>query len=407
MKSEREIWVPLFSTGWHGGREWTTADLDTMVRNAELLAIGKLLPPVAAGHNYGEPPILLGQHASAQPALGYVVALKREGNRLLGKLDKVPAFARRLITSGAYQRISAEILPAVEQSGLAKNLGTAAARAHGPCLVGAALLGASRPECTDLPALAGLYAENEQEGDEVLAFTTDREDLKPSVSDRVAAAEQKFAQLVSERAALLKRLARVHAEPTMVTYERTNMSDTNPQTFRDRVDADILANGGDVNDRAARLESARRQIRALQDVGEEVPDPQTYLDALKAQLTPATPGYGPDTIKVRQVPGGLGGLRPREPVANVFAERQNPTPRRTASEVHRLSDDLAAKDPSIGREYVSRVKTAPIPGHLAEMLHAELAKLDPTDRDALGKAMRHAAAKAPRAWLPLYGSAGR
>jgi hypothetical protein len=56
---------------------------------------------------------------------------------------------------------------------------------------------------------------------------------------------------------------------------------------------------------------------------------------------------------------------------------------------------------------MSRMRTAPIPGQLADAMHAELAKLDPLDPDRLGKATRIAAAKSPRDWLPDYSSGGR
>ena len=48
----RDPWLPIFSAGWHLGREWTRGDAARIVANYDLLRTpdgGGVLPPVASG----------------------------------------------------------------------------------------------------------------------------------------------------------------------------------------------------------------------------------------------------------------------------------------------------------------------------------------------------------------------
>ena len=184
--------------------------------------------------------------------------------------------------------------------------------------------------------------------------------------------------------------------------------------------SDLAAAYGIGSKPSDRLAAARAALRALQDAqeGDNLPSPQEDLAALKSQTTLAqgsAGGYGRDrAIVTKQQPGSMGGLQPRQPftladasTAAYFAERLAPTKPRTSSDVHRAADALAAKDPTIRAAYLQRAKTLAVPEHLMEPVHRELARLDPADPHRLGKAMRAAVARAPKAHLPLYGSAAR
>jgi hypothetical protein len=140
---------------------------------------------------------------------------------------------------------------------------------------------------------------------------------------------------------------------------------------------------------------------------QNLPSVQEYLDSLQSQTSLARDGQKGAWGRTRPVQSTVkkstGAVSDRQ-VANYFAEQLQPRPARSASDVHRLSDEMAAADSRIGAAYMSRARTAAIPGNLAELMHTELAKLDALDRDRLGKATRVAAAKAPRSWLPVYPS---
>src|SRR5579862_6879296 len=159
-------------------------------------------------------------------------------------------------------------------------------------------------------------------------------------------------------------------------------------------------------DATLRLDTARQLIRDLQDAGEEVPDPQSYLDALQGQLKLAGSmgGWGYDRpVKSSMNAGGTGGLQPRQAVTNIFAERAHPTAPKTSADVSRAADAAVAKDPSITRHYMQRAARPALHEDMMEHFHHELAKLPSDLPDRIGRAMRAAVARAPKAHLPRYG----
>jgi len=63
--------------------------------------------------------------------------------------------------------VSSEIVPRIELSTIARNLGARASAARGPAIVGAGLLGTTRPEAVDLPALTpAAFAQDDREDEE-------------------------------------------------------------------------------------------------------------------------------------------------------------------------------------------------------------------------------------------------
>jgi hypothetical protein len=86
-------WIELFRAGNYGEKgAYTSADIDAMIRNFN-----------PAEH---EPPIVMGHPEHDAPAYGWVEAIKRSGNVLLGKLKQVPDQFAQLVNEGRFKKRS-------------------------------------------------------------------------------------------------------------------------------------------------------------------------------------------------------------------------------------------------------------------------------------------------------------
>ena len=100
--------VEIFAAGTHRGKEYTVADLDRMVANFEKFSTGAaplLAPPAVLGHE--EDQTLL--ENSGLPAAGWITKLWREGDKLKGKVSRIPEKVAKLINQHSYRKVSAEI----------------------------------------------------------------------------------------------------------------------------------------------------------------------------------------------------------------------------------------------------------------------------------------------------------
>lgn len=96
--------VEIIAAGRWNNRDYTRDDLDEMVRAFGELR-GKIDPPVKLGHDDGQK---LAQK-DGYPALGWVDRIYRKGSTLVADLKDVPKRVAKLITAGAYQKVSSEI----------------------------------------------------------------------------------------------------------------------------------------------------------------------------------------------------------------------------------------------------------------------------------------------------------
>lgn len=148
----------IFSTGEWNGERFGRADLAEIARNFEALR-PQLQPPLKFGHDAGQ--TLLGQH-DGDPALGWVDALRVDGERLVATFAGVPEIVRQAIAAGRYRRVSAELYFDVRRGG--ERLGKA--------LKAVALLGADLPAVTNLADLSAyLHAQPPDAAGPVRAFS--------------------------------------------------------------------------------------------------------------------------------------------------------------------------------------------------------------------------------------------
>ena len=469
VKAPDDIWCPIFKAGLVGGREWTEHDLRTMEGNGKRLA-GRLTIPITPGHN-----VLIGAHESAQPAIGIVSDLKVREGKLWARMSKIEPYAKALAKDGRYLSVSAEIVGDIRTS--PSGVGLEDTGAAGPAVVGLAWLGKHRGRVKDLPSLAALY--NSEPGrdaiedvDSIAAldrhieafarveakYGADAEEkvLSNNANERLDALERRFAELLKIRAANEAALRGFAADPIRapeprraerreplprrnpnpMTYDRTLLArfaaDSRPtkEVFRSAVDDRVAANGGDLNDPAARLKAAQDLIRELADVGEVTVAPADYLHALKTQTELAqgsAGGWGYDRpVGTKQQAGSLGGQQPRVPVTTVFGEdaeeeeaplygpasmravnelvefAETPKAPKTSTEAHQDADVLAAEHPELVAGYTGRAKVRPLPDAIMERMHHELGKIPVDQKDRLGIATRRAVASLPSS-APTYG----
>jgi hypothetical protein len=126
----------IFTTGTHNGRSFAVEDLDEISRSFALLGLtGRI--PLKSGHD-----------DASQYALGWVTAVRRDGNRLTADLEVSDATAR-LIEDGALRFMSVELLHDVTDE---------RGRRHTWVLDAVALLGRDRPAVDDVSDLSALVA---------------------------------------------------------------------------------------------------------------------------------------------------------------------------------------------------------------------------------------------------------
>ncbi len=130
----------IMSVGKWNGEYFSREDLEEIAHNFELLK-NEIKPPLKFGHD--EDQTLLGQ-SDGDPALGWVSALRVEGDKLIATFLQVPAVVRKAITEGRWRRVSAEIYFEAEYKG----------RKIGKTLKAVALLGADLPAVTNLKDLS-------------------------------------------------------------------------------------------------------------------------------------------------------------------------------------------------------------------------------------------------------------
>lgn len=129
--------VPVFATGDWNGRTFDIDDLDAMVASFDALDLADRLP-VKLGHNADD----------TQPAMGWLTALRREGDQLLATLSQVPEELVEQIRDGRWRFVSIELLADV----------TAGGRNYEWVPSALAVLGAARPAVDVLKPLHQLIA---------------------------------------------------------------------------------------------------------------------------------------------------------------------------------------------------------------------------------------------------------
>jgi hypothetical protein len=125
--------VEVFRAGEWNGQQFTSADLDELVRGFEAEAQGGRLP-VKCGHTAPD----------TDPAHGWIDRIWRDGDRLLARLVQIPAETLAAIRDGRWRHVSIELL---------RDVRTAAGRSYRLLLDGLALLGAARPAVEGLKPL--------------------------------------------------------------------------------------------------------------------------------------------------------------------------------------------------------------------------------------------------------------
>jgi cation transport regulator len=145
-----EFDAEIFSVGTWNGDKYTTKDLDAMVEAFPALA-QEIKPPVKLGHNEQQMATVM---KDGHPALGWVKAVKRQGDKLIATLTGVPEIVYNAITAGRYKRVSAEIYWNLKAAG----------KTFKRALAGVALLGADIPAVTNLADLDAYLGQSIHDG---------------------------------------------------------------------------------------------------------------------------------------------------------------------------------------------------------------------------------------------------
>lgn len=138
-KLKRVKGVEVFQAGTHRDHTYSTADLDSMIRNFEVLS-DLFVPRVVIGHEEDQSFL----ENSGIPSAGVIERLWRDGDTLKADFADVPETIARLINGRAYRSVSAEVYDDYEHDG----------KGYGTTLRRVALLGGELPQIktlNDLP----------------------------------------------------------------------------------------------------------------------------------------------------------------------------------------------------------------------------------------------------------------
>lgn len=138
--------------GWQEIFEFSDSGvLDVILSNFDKLK-DKLTPPLKLGHDEEQALV----QNSGFPAAGWITALKRKAatNKLLAYFSNVPEVIIKLIESGAYKRISAELYN--------NYIDPQTKEEYGPTIRAASILGADIPKIKTLEDLVVIYHSDKQ-----------------------------------------------------------------------------------------------------------------------------------------------------------------------------------------------------------------------------------------------------
>lgn len=140
--------VEIFEEGKHGGDEYSSEDLDSMV---QAFGVVGFKPPLKLGHT---PKQKLLQN-DGLPAAGWIERIYRQGKKLVADFSDIPRQIYELISRKAYDRVSAEVYWNYKDDN--KDL------KFPRVLKAVALLGSDIPEVTSLKAISEMYASKDNE----------------------------------------------------------------------------------------------------------------------------------------------------------------------------------------------------------------------------------------------------
>lgn len=217
--------VEVLAVGTHKGIPFTREDLDAIAANHAALA-DYVKPPVRLGHSKAQ---LLAGQSDGDPALGWISALKRKGDKLVATLTGVPSRLMDMIRKGRYRRVSSELALDFARTPWEQNLRTGIT---GKVLTGLALLGADLPAVANLEDLGTLLAS--EDGEALLiavdgpspfprtmspvATSPDEEtrmsehENQPTAEDRIAELEAQLAKRDEQGSRLEEQIAELTAK---------------------------------------------------------------------------------------------------------------------------------------------------------------------------------------------------
>lgn len=140
----------VFAVGTWNGDKYTDKDLDEICKNFETLK-DVVKCPIKLGHNEKQMADIM---KDGQPALGWVKALRKSGNKLVATLTQVPEMVYRAIKAGLYKRVSSEIYMKYRDK---------AGNTLGKVYAGVALLGADIPAVDNLKDLTAFLTQHMQD----------------------------------------------------------------------------------------------------------------------------------------------------------------------------------------------------------------------------------------------------
>jgi len=264
----------VFSVGTWNGDKYTAEDLDMMVDS--FTKLGEVIkPPVKLGHNEDQ---MKGIMKDGLPALGWVKALKRVGDKLIASLTQVPEIVYKAIKAGRYKRVSSEIYWNLKHGG----------QTFKRVLAGVALLGADIPAVTNLKDLEAYLSQSIDDGsfERCAAYAFGFDD-----TGKITGKENQFmeAQLKEYKDKLaLETAAREKAEANAKTYKEKLDANVKARVEKDKTEKrDAFKAFCEDMVKAGKMTPAGRDILVKQEnhsYSEDAGDFNITLETIKAYV---------------------------------------------------------------------------------------------------------------------------
>lgn len=340
--SDSGLVVEIFAVGKWNGMEFTADDLHSVVEAFDRLGDNHRVP-LKFGHNNKQP------MTDGQPALGWVTALKVEGDKLFAKFSDVSKLVQTAFAKKMYRNVSVELDLDVTHKG----------QHYDYVLSGVALLGADIPAVNTLNDLTHYL-------DRDAAFSVGRRAMFSAIAGnltqgeinmdlaqltaKVAELSASLEALTTERVTLAAENAALKAQ--VAKFEADNKAATEAQT-KARIDAkraDVKQLLEDGVKSEAITPAAREQFTKLLRIDDDLAVEALDIEGVKALMTSSKAASFSREQGRGSGQGGTAASSPAEQVAQEIAALLAAGTVKNFADAQRA---VFARNPQLARDYIN------------------------------------------------------
>lgn len=342
MSDNGGLAVEIFAAGKWNGYLFTADDLHSIVESFNILG-DKHRVPLKFGHNNEQ------TMTDGQPALGWVTALKVEGDKLIAQFSDVPELVRAAFVKKLYRNVSVELDLDVSHMG----------QHYAFVLSAVALLGADIPAVNTLKDLTHYLGQD-------AAFSVGRRALFSAIAGELSQGD-----INMDLAQLTAKVAELSASLESLTTERVTLAAENAALKAQVAKFETDNRAATEAAAKAKLEAKRTEIKQVLEDGVKAEaitpaareqftkllrlDNDTALEALEVADVKALVGAGKASFSQAHGRGnaGQGESSQLTPDAQVTQEINVILAAGTAKDFATAQQMVFARNPQLARDYIN------------------------------------------------------